>query len=138
MLKLTKEEWESERAKEKDYWVLQNLGKQINKCKLSSYYGMIQLDGTEHNGISQGCNLRDLFDTYEEAEIRALELDNLYNGIFKHKPYIDEDKLVTNLYELIEIEKKINEGLSDYPQFNGIDFCDVSARGFKFVDSINK
>jgi hypothetical protein len=50
---------------------------------------------------------------------------------FKHPPYLKESILIPN-YELLKnIEKTIIDELKDYPNFSGIDFTDVGARGIQ-------
>ena len=71
-----------------------------------------------------------LFETEEEAQ----ETANLYNETIKcfdHVPLIDIKKLVANREALINIQNSINEKLKIYPNFDGIDFCDVSANGIQ-------
>ncbi len=48
---------------------------------------------------------------------------------FRHNPYIKQSTKDNHLQDLAYIEDKIDEKLKDYPNFNGIDFCDVSVGG---------
>ena len=71
-----------------------------------------------------------VFETEEEAQ----ETANLYNETIKcfdHVPLVDIKKLVANREVLIDIQNKINEKLKNYPNFDGIDFCDVRANGIQ-------
>lgn len=107
---------------------------EIKKCVLHERsFPMIQFfkgDGELEN-FSQSFDKRSLFDNEKDAAERIRYLDKLYNKTFLHKPFLNEDKLVTNLNELVQIEKEINHRLDGYPNFAGIDFCDVSAGGIQ-------
>lgn len=50
---------------------------------------------------------------------------------FWRKPYVKQQTLIEHKDDLLKIEKQINDGLKDYPNFLGIDFCDVSAGGIQ-------
>ena len=50
---------------------------------------------------------------------------------FQHKPYMRDELLEKNYDKLIHIEAKIKEQLADFENFDGIDFCDVGARGIQ-------
>lgn len=130
-MNLTKNQWKQEQQKNKDYWVVLNLGKDIKKCKLSTYHNMVVLDEYSTKSISQGIDTKDLFVTYEDAVDRQRVLLKLYYGTFQRRPYVSENKLLNNLKEFIEVETQISDALKGYPNFNGIDFCDVSANGFQ-------
>jgi hypothetical protein len=49
----------------------------------------------------------------------------------KREPYIKEATRNNHWYDLIYIEQSITEKLNDYPNFDGIDFSDVSAGGIQ-------
>lgn len=51
--------------------------------------------------------------------------------IFKHKPYLRDDILSEHKEKLIHIEQEITKQLTDYENFDGIDFCDVNAGGIQ-------
>ena len=72
-----------------------------------------------------------LFDSWEEAQRHYKHLDRLYNKGFWQKPFVEPHILEKYKGEMIRIEKLINEGLKDYPNFLGIDFCDVHANGIQ-------
>lgn len=72
-----------------------------------------------------------IFYTYEEAEQCKNNLHKMYFETFQRKPYVRVEKLVPYYSKLVEIEISIIEQLSDYPNFDGIDFCDVCASGIQ-------
>lgn len=56
---------------------------------------------------------------------------SIYSATFKYKPYLSEEKLANNFDELLLIERSIEKKLKNYPNFLGIDFCDVNAKGIQ-------
>lgn len=50
---------------------------------------------------------------------------------FQRKPFLRDDMLNEHYDKLINIESQINEQLVDFEYFDGIDFCDVGARGIQ-------
>lgn len=54
------------------------------------------------------------------------------------KSYLSEDTYKEHKEELINAAEKIKEGLKEYPNFAGVDFCDVSANGGIQVRSHHK
>lgn len=50
---------------------------------------------------------------------------------FQYEPYMKDQLLEENYDKLIKIESEIKEQLSNFDNFNGIDFCDVSAGGIQ-------
>lgn len=73
----------------------------------------------------------ELFDCWENAHSQYRHLDKLYNKGFWKKPYVNHKILEKFKGEMVRIEKLINEELKDYPNFLGIDFCDVGAYGIQ-------
>ncbi|UNY48727.1 hypothetical protein P9294_gp012 [Bacillus phage FADO] len=106
--------------------------KKIKKCILLDNDKMIQF--FDMNGDlekwKQSYNKNNLFKTEKEAEERFDNLTRLY-GHFKYKPFLKEEILRDNLTTLMAVEFSIDRALSDYPNFDGIDFCDVSAGGIQ-------
>lgn len=49
----------------------------------------------------------------------------------KHHWYIRGSRAKEHLHKLYEVERAINIQLAAYPNFDGIDFCDVSAGGIQ-------
>lgn len=80
---------------------------------------------------SNGASWKRLFCKLEDAEQEVKRLNDLYFNGFYHKPYLKIEKLEKNKKELLEIEKYITEGLKNFTNFQGIDFCDVSANGIQ-------
>lgn len=50
---------------------------------------------------------------------------------FYMKPYVRKEILEQYKDEMLEIENEINKQLKEYPNFLGIDFCDVGAYGIQ-------
>lgn len=73
----------------------------------------------------------ELFDGWIEANARVKHIEKLYNNCFWRRPYVTIETLEKYKGEMVRIEKKINEGLKEYPNFLGIDFCDVGANGIQ-------
>lgn len=71
-----------------------------------------------------------LYDTYEEAKAeydKYKELSNQYDN----KYFLNINTVKEHTEDLIKIQEGIKEGLKGYENFNGIDFCDVSAGGIQ-------
>jgi hypothetical protein len=49
----------------------------------------------------------------------------------KYLSYLHEEIYEKHKNDFIKIQNEITEQLKDYPNFNGIDFCDVSAGGIQ-------
>lgn len=71
-----------------------------------------------------------LFLTQDAAQFEAKYRNDLYKN-FDKPPYVAQDILRNHKRDLINIQKAINNGLKDYPNFDGIDFTDVSAGGIQ-------
>jgi hypothetical protein len=50
---------------------------------------------------------------------------------FRIKPHVSDKILTEHFDDFKKIENAINEALKEYPNFVGIDFCDVSAGGIQ-------
>ena len=72
----------------------------------------------------------DIFETKEEAEKAAEHYQSLY-AMFKYTPYVSIRTLLNHAEDLHKIEQEITDGLKDRENFEGIDFCDVSAGGIQ-------
>jgi hypothetical protein len=79
----------------------------------------------------QSYNKKNIFENVFDAAKRATFLKNLYQETFKHVPYLKEEILVEHKDQLLHIENEITKQLNEYPNFEGIDFCDVSAGGIQ-------
>ncbi|UUV25912.1 MULTISPECIES: hypothetical protein [Lysinibacillus] len=130
-MKISKKEWEEQVEKKEWYYLVENYGSKITKGILAnSYYFFRPLkENGELENFSRNCNSKNLFKELDKAEKRAKYLNKIYYELFKYKPFLNEELLSNNINKLLEIEKSITEGLLDYPNFEGIDFCDVSAGG---------
>lgn len=82
-------------------------------------------------GSDKYAEWQDLYDGWEEADKFVKHIDKLYTKGFWRRPYVTIDTLEKYKGEMVKIEKRINEELKEYPNFLGIDFCDVSAYGIQ-------
>ena len=128
-----KEEWNKRVSdnKGKTFWYVDSFKYEIKPCILSDSYLMIIFINEDNSlcNYSQSFKEENLFETKVDAEKRLEYLDNLYHKTFKHVPYMKEPMLTKYLQKLIYIENSITEQLKDFPNFIGIDFCNVSANG---------
>src|SRR5690625_4764756 len=81
--------------------------------------------------MSRGTHWKHLFDSYEEAEKECKRLNQLYQDGFRRIPFLKIDKLEEHKDNLLQIERDINKLLAGFENFDGIDFCDVSAGGIQ-------
>ena len=73
----------------------------------------------------------DLIFFYEcEADYFAEEINSKIRS-FGYVPYVDTEYLIENYKTLKDIENAIDKELCRYSNYNGIDFCDVSAGGIQ-------
>ncbi|PLR99564.1 hypothetical protein [Bacillus sp. T33-2] len=109
--------------------------KDVKKCILhkNGLLQMIQLykDDGSLNDYTQSFDENNLFKHQDEAERRLDFLNELFYQTFKHKPFLREELLSKHLDKLKHIEMQIENKLSGYENFEGIDFCDVSADGIQ-------
>lgn len=80
---------------------------------------------------SNGANWKNLYDNFEEAKTEARRRNGLYFECFRYKPFLKLDILEEHKEQLMYIEKEINNQLLYFENFQGIDFCDVSAGGIQ-------
>lgn len=71
-----------------------------------------------------------IFENESEAE-QFIETVKHIRSQFRHDPYVSNTMLLKHFEDFKDIENKIEDGLKDYPNFDGIDFCDVSANGIQ-------
>lgn len=114
-----------------------NRGEFICKpCKLSTVsmltFPFVRFfnDSMEIDNCSTGAYWERLFFKFEDAKKEEKRLNGLYADFKKH-PFLRVEMLEEHKQDLLNIEKQIEEGLKDYPNFEGIDFCDVSANGIQ-------
>jgi len=79
---------------------------------------------------SHGADWENLYDNYETAEKEVKERNKLFNA-FQHMPYVTLKTLKEHEDDLLLIESDICKLLSGFENFDGIDFCDVSANGIQ-------
>lgn len=72
-----------------------------------------------------------LYTNYDDAKKRCDHLNKLYDKGFYRKPFMAVEMLEEHKGDLIKIQKKIRDGLRKYPNFQGVDFCDVNAGGIQ-------
>lgn len=112
-----------------------NIG-EIKEVKPDYYYNMIlwyypQKDITDIKKITKfNADWFDIFETKEAAEEAFKYYSSLY-GMFKYRPYLSIKMLINHAEQLHKIEQDIEEGLKDNENFEGVDFCDVSAGGIQ-------
>jgi len=80
---------------------------------------------------SQGADWKRLFDSFEDAEKEVKRLNSLYFEGFYEKPYLRIETLENHKEDLLKIERDINKLLKGFDNFQGVDFCDVSANGIQ-------
>lgn len=109
----------------------------IRPCIISDgYYDSIHVDVRFFNSewiLSKSTNMVSwelLFESYQEAARYDKHIKKLYSGFFA-KPYINTGILEKHKGQLCYIEKEIGKNLKSYPNFKGIDFCDVHAGGIQ-------
>ena len=112
-----------------------NIG-EIKEVKPDYYYNMIlwyypPKDITDIKKITKfNADWFDIFETKEAAEEAFKYYSSLY-GMFKYRPYLSIKMLINHAEQLHKIEQDIEEGLKDNENFEGVDFCDVSAGGIQ-------
>lgn len=119
----------------KIFWYVDTNKYVLKKCVLSdgSLTEMIRFikeDGSLEN-YSTSFSKDNLFADETKAQERLDHLNDLYKNTFKFEPYLKENTIEKYKKELIYIEKIITEKLKDFPNFEGIDFCDVGAYGIQ-------
>lgn len=105
----------------------------IESCELaekSSDMVRIYKNG-ELSSWSRGFRDGTLYAMKDEAEKGLAKLKSLYFDDFKYKPFMRVELLEKCKNTLVKIEQSINKLLSEYENFQGIDFCDVSAGGIQ-------
>lgn len=102
----------------------------IQECKIkrSSDSLIVSFIGKDYG---QYVSWENLFLDYEEAKKEMNYRNDLKTTGFFITPFVSLEKLKKNKKEMLFIEKKINEELKDFPNFLGIDFCDVNANGIQ-------
>lgn len=87
----------------------------------------------ENFAISKYPSLTDwkwLHNGWEEARKACNHYNKLYEKGFYQYPFVELETLEEHKGDMIFIERSINKALKDeYPNFLGIDFCDVCAHG---------
>lgn len=120
------------------YFVKNDTGKsegtKVRPCKISDKTGdflsVIFYDSNECKYTSsQLCKWDNLFFTVEEAISYKIYIDDLRNNGFYCPPFVDIEILKKHKEDMLFIENSIKDGLKEYKNFLGIDFCDVSGKG---------
>lgn len=71
-----------------------------------------------------------IFKNEKDAEQFVKNINSVRES-FRHDPFVSNDMLIEHFKDFKEIEDKIEYGLKEYRNFDGIDFCDVSAHGIQ-------
>lgn len=123
-----------EENKGKIFWYVNIHDYTLKPCVLSDkYYHTIQFIQEDNNitNALYGFYEENLFDNKDIAQKRLNYIKRLYFETFKHTPYLSVSIIENHLQELLYIENKITEALKDFENFQGIDFCNVSAGGIQ-------
>ncbi len=72
-----------------------------------------------------------VFDIYEVAKAECKRRISLYNDGFYKVPFVRLETLEKYKNKMLYIENTINKYLAGFENFEGIDFCDVSAGGIQ-------
>lgn len=73
---------------------------------------------------------KDLFESYDEANKIVTSRNKLLKS-FRYPPFITEECLLQHSDKLNYIEQQIDKLLTNFENYNGIDFCDVGAGGIQ-------
>lgn len=115
------------------YYVGSNSGKngkyEIKPCKagIDSWNGLIW----RFDGYGQYADWGNIFDIFEEAKKECKRRNILYSDGFYQIPFVKLETLEKYKDKMLCIEKTINKYLKGFENFQGIDFCDVSAGGIQ-------
>jgi len=130
-----KENWlkRVEESKGKTFWYVDSQELILKPCVLSHYHQMIRFfkASGELDDWSTGFYENNLFTSESDAQVRLDYLKKLYLETFKYKPYLSKEIIAERINELTQIEKEITERLRYFPNFTGIDFCNVGANGIQ-------
>ena len=80
---------------------------------------------------SQFAHWEELYENWNDVDAKKKHIEKLYTKGFSKKPFVTIETLEKHKGEMVKIEKLITEGLKDYENFKGIDFCDVGANGIQ-------
>ena len=107
---------------------------EIKKCRLTdgSYETPLWKFDSE-NGYEYGifANWEDIFDVWEDAKEESSRRNDLYSKGFYCIPFVKLETLEKYKDKMLHIENTINKYLKGFENFQGIDFCNVSAGGIQ-------
>lgn len=115
------------------YYVAPKSGKsgsyEVKPCKPSvdSWDNLIW----RFDGYGQYADWKNIFDIFEIAKEECKRRNDLYSKGFYATPFIKLELLEKYKDEMLRIENMINKYLKGFENFQGIDFCDVSAGGIQ-------
>lgn len=97
---------------------------ELQECVVKDelYVQFLRVDGTVDQE-EYPCRLWDVFESKEEAEQRLAEFKKAYVHTFKRRPDVPIEIIHAYESKLRNIEAEIEEALSGYENFDGIDFC---------------
>lgn len=107
---------------------------EIKKCRLTDFgyknplWKFSEKTGSECGIFSDWGNI---FDIWEEAKKECKRRNTLYREGFYQIPYVKLETLEKYKDKMLYIENTINKYLKGFENFQGIDFCDVNARGIQ-------
>lgn len=107
-------------------------GNKINSKELVTFRNEIQKFSKSIFKDLSKSSISDLIytlDLYIDAKEESEEAEKLSKH-FKNKPKLRDRFIIENFENLLRIEREINLMLHDYPNFDGIDFCDTGAKVF--------
>lgn len=102
---------------------------EIKPCKaeIDSWNGLIW----RFDGYGQYEDWENIFDIWEEAKKECERRNTLYSEGFYQIPFVKLETLEKYKDKMLYIESTINKYMKGFENFQGIDFCDVSARGIQ-------
>lgn len=71
-----------------------------------------------------------IFTSEKDAEQFVKNINSIRES-FRYDPFVSNNMLLEHFKDFKDIEDKIEYGLREYQNFDGIDFCDVSAHGIQ-------
>lgn len=107
----------------------------VKKCYLYSIGNLkipiIMYKDGALNGMYTPVTWEMLYTSEDSANEELKAFQKLYSENFDFKPYINPQTMSQYRDTLLEIQDTIHFYLKDFPNFLGIDFCDVSAFGIQ-------
>lgn len=96
----------------------------------TTYFTLIPFRNGYKENYSHLFDWKYLYETKEEAN-KIVEEKNSKLKSFRHLPFLKDECLEQHYKKLKEIEDQIDGQLSQFEDYDGVDFCDVSAGGIQ-------